>query len=76
MVNSGDLIMENKEQLAAIARILGNVKTERVMHFGEYKGADLSEIPTSYLSWILDKVVDDALRVDIEAEIMRQKRVL
>lgn len=48
---------------------LRNKKRNTTLTFGKYKGSDLSEIPLSYLGWLLREYSGSSLaKEDIEAE--------
>lgn len=62
-------------QLEAIARIMGNQKrkTGIIIKFGKHKGQDISDVPSSYLRWIISELPDDELIEQAEIELDRRK---
>jgi len=65
-----------KEQIEAIQKIgiEENKKSNSTMTFGKYFGLDLSEIPTSYLQWVLDQEPYSNLEYNINKELVRRNK--
>tara|TARA_R110000787_G_scaffold5686_5_gene20530 strand:+ start:937 stop:1149 length:213 start_codon:yes stop_codon:yes gene_type:complete len=64
-------------ELQKIARIMGASKPQKsgtIMPFGKFAGRDLSEIKSSYLTWMTKQDVSEKLLHAIEDELGRKDR--
>lgn len=64
-----------QDQIKAARDIIGPYKADFKMPFGKFEGEDLSDIPKSYLEWLIKTGVADYLEYKIEIELLRREKL-